>query len=226
MVVVRGAPPVHGLAAAGAQDVDLAGVGQRLQRAVDGGQADALADAAQLLVDLLRGAEVGEPVQQARHRRRCWPRAPRHAPRSRRGRRPRRVVERAHDAPSSACATASTTMCARWSSTSEYTTSRPRRSPLHDARRLEHPQVLADQGLGHGQRVDEVVHAARRLAQLQHDRDPHGSGQRAQQVAGRRVGPRAARGPDRRADLAGMVAARLGQHGRRTPRRAASRHPS
>ena len=68
VVVVGRAPPVDGLAGAGAQHVDLAGVGQRLQRAVDGGQADALADAAQLLVDLLGRAEVGRAVQQAGHR--------------------------------------------------------------------------------------------------------------------------------------------------------------
>ena len=52
-----------------------------------------------------------------------------------------------------------------------------------DARGLEDAQVLADQRLRHAERVDEFVHAARRLAQLQHDRDPDGRGQRAQQVA-------------------------------------------
>jgi hypothetical protein len=49
MVVARAAP-VHGLAAADAQDVDLARVGEGLEGAVDGGQADALAAGAQLLV--------------------------------------------------------------------------------------------------------------------------------------------------------------------------------
>ena len=49
---------------------------------------------------------------------------------------------------------------------------------------LEDAQVLADQRLRHLERVDEFVHAARRLAQLQHDRDAHRCGQRAQQVAG------------------------------------------
>ena len=39
-------------------------------------------------------------------------------------------------------------------------------------------------GCGTAERVDEFVHAARRLAQLQHDRDPHRRGQRAQQIAG------------------------------------------
>ena len=53
----------------------------------------------------------------------------------------------------------------------------------HDARGLEDAQVLAHQRLRHAERVDEFVHAARRLAQLQHDRDPHRRGQRAQQVA-------------------------------------------
>ena len=66
VVVVVGAraPAVDGLARVGAQHVDLAAVGQRLQRAVHGGEADAVACAAQLLVDLLGGAEVVEAVQQ------------------------------------------------------------------------------------------------------------------------------------------------------------------
>src|SRR5690242_1187459 len=44
--------------------------------------------------------------------------------------------------------------------------------------------MLADQGLWHRQRVDEFVHATRRLAQLEDDRDPHRGGQRAQQIPG------------------------------------------
>ena len=43
--------------------------------------------------------------------------------------------------------------------------------------------MLADQRLRHRQRVDEFVHTARRLVKLQHDRDPHGRGQRTQQIA-------------------------------------------
>ena len=44
--------------------------------------------------------------------------------------------------------------------------------------------MLADQRLRHAERVDQFVHAALRLAQLQHDGDPHRRGQRAQQFAG------------------------------------------
>jgi hypothetical protein len=44
--------------------------------------------------------------------------------------------------------------------------------------------VLADQRLGHPERVDELVHAAVRFLQLQNDRDAHRSGQRPQQFAG------------------------------------------
>ena len=53
-----------------------------------------------------------------------------------------------------------------------------------DAGSLEDAQVLTDQGLRYRQRVDEFVHAAGRLVQLQHDRDAHRGGQRAQDVAG------------------------------------------
>ena len=52
------------------------------------------------------------------------------------------------------------------------------------ARGLENLQVLADQRLWHAQRVDQFVHAALGLVQLQHDGDPHRRGQRAQQLAG------------------------------------------
>ena len=52
--------------------------------------------------------------------------------------------------------------------------------------------MLADQGLGHVEGVDELVHAALRLPQLQHDRDAHRRRQRAQQLTGalQDVGPR------------------------------------
>jgi hypothetical protein len=107
VVVVLGAAPVGGLAGAGAQHVDLAGVGQGLQGAVDRGQADAVAAPAQLLVDLLRGAEVGELVEQVRDRGALTGRPlPRH----------RRGARSGHDS-SSTWVTASTTMWARWSST-------------------------------------------------------------------------------------------------------------
>ena len=43
--------------------------------------------------------------------------------------------------------------------------------------------MLADQWLRHRERVDEFMHAARRLTQLQHDRDSHRRGQGTQQVA-------------------------------------------
>ena len=59
MVVVAGrAAPVGGLAVGGPQRVQLAGVGHRLQGAVDRGQPDPLAQPAQLVVDLLRGPEL------------------------------------------------------------------------------------------------------------------------------------------------------------------------
>src|SRR6185312_7809952 len=69
VVVVLGAraPPVDGLARVGAEHVDLAAVGQRLQGAVHGGEADAVAAAAQLLVDLLGGAEVVDRVDEIVH---------------------------------------------------------------------------------------------------------------------------------------------------------------
>src|SRR6202008_4678058 len=56
--------------------------------------------------------------------------------------------------------------------------------PGHNARRLEDLQMLADQRLWHAERVDQFVHAAVGLAQLQHNGDTHGCGQRAKQLAG------------------------------------------
>ncbi len=52
------------------------------------------------------------------------------------------------------------------------------------ARRLEDFQMLAHQRLWYAERVDQFVHAALRLAQLQHDGDAHRCGQGAQQLAG------------------------------------------
>jgi len=60
------APPVRRLAVGRAQYVDLAGVGERLQSPVNRGQADGLARAAELLVDLLGGPEVVEIVERGR----------------------------------------------------------------------------------------------------------------------------------------------------------------
>ena len=57
---VSGAAPVDRLAVLVAQHVDLAGVGEPLQGAVDRRQADRLAAAGEQLVDLLGGAEVVE----------------------------------------------------------------------------------------------------------------------------------------------------------------------
>ena len=74
-------------------------------------------------------------------------------------------------------------MCARWSSTSAVDHLAAAPVAAHHAGRLEHPQVLADQRLGDAEGVDQLVHARGGLAQLQHDRDPHRRGQRAQQVA-------------------------------------------
>src|SRR5690625_3345931 len=52
------AAPVEGLAVVGAQHVDLTGLGQRLEGAVDGGEPDGVPGLAQGLVQLLRAAEV------------------------------------------------------------------------------------------------------------------------------------------------------------------------
>ena len=42
--------------------------------------------------------------------------------------------------------------------------------------------MLTDQRLRNPERIDEFVYAARRLTQLQHERDSHRRGQRTQQV--------------------------------------------
>ncbi|BBX52982.1 hypothetical protein MPOR_40080 [Mycolicibacterium poriferae] len=44
--------------------------------------------------------------------------------------------------------------------------------------------MLADQGLGQAQRVDQFVHASGGFAQLQHDGDAHRRSQGSQQLAG------------------------------------------
>src|SRR5690606_34625054 len=64
MVVVRGrAPAVGSLAVLEAQHVDLPGLGQALQVAVDRGQADLLTGVDELRVDLLGAAEVVVAVE-------------------------------------------------------------------------------------------------------------------------------------------------------------------
>ena len=69
VVVVRAAAPaVEGLAVLGAQHVDLAGVGERLQRPVDRRQPDVLAARAEQVVDLLGAAEVLEGRERRGHR--------------------------------------------------------------------------------------------------------------------------------------------------------------
>ena len=72
-----------------------------------------------------------------------------------------------------------------------------------DAGGLEDAQVLADQWLRYLQRVDQFVHAARRLVQLQHDRDAHGGGQGAQDFAGGVEDLARRRGGEWRFDCAG-----------------------
>ncbi|KLL96565.1 hypothetical protein NJ76_02010 [Rhodococcus sp. IITR03] len=64
VVVPGGAPPEQRLAAVGAQHVDAADLGERLQGAVDGRQADALAALAQLVVKVLGGPEFLGVVEQ------------------------------------------------------------------------------------------------------------------------------------------------------------------
>ena len=71
VVMVLRAAPVDRLAGVGAQRVDQPGRRHRLQRAVHGGQADALAAAAQFVVQFLGGAEVVEVLQQREIAARC-----------------------------------------------------------------------------------------------------------------------------------------------------------
>src|SRR6185436_4183348 len=113
VMVVFGAAPVHRLAGVGAQRVDEPVGGHRLQRAVHGREADALATAAQFVVQFLCGPEVVEVFQQRRDRGALAGRP--HA-------------GGGHSLPSAACVTAATTMSVRWWSTSRYITSRPERS--------------------------------------------------------------------------------------------------
>ena len=53
----------------------------------------------------------------------------------------------------------------------------------HDARGFQYAKVLADQRLRHSEGIDELVNAARRLAKLQHERNPYRRGERAEEVA-------------------------------------------
>src|SRR5260370_22710336 len=68
VMVVFGATPVHRLAGVGAQCVDEPVGGHRLQCAIHRGQTDALATAAQFVVQLLGGPELVEVLQQRRDR--------------------------------------------------------------------------------------------------------------------------------------------------------------
>src|SRR5262249_50413921 len=123
MVVVAAALPEQLLAAGQPHDVDLAGVGHRLQSAIDRGQTDALATPAQQPMQLLGAAEVVDVCQQ-RGDRIALPGV---------ALTPGTVVVRTHASsllpPSFACATASATMCAMCSSVNVYSISRPRRDP-------------------------------------------------------------------------------------------------
>src|SRR6185369_9418573 len=97
------AAAVDGFAGVGAQGVDEAGRGHGLQGAVDRREADALAAATQFVVQLLGRAELVDGVQQLGDGRPLPGRS--HA-------------GCAHRLSSPAWATASTTMWARWWSTS------------------------------------------------------------------------------------------------------------
>jgi hypothetical protein len=68
MVVTLTAPAIEVLAAGRAHDVDLAGVGQPLQGAVDGGQADPFAPLAQHGVQILGAVEAGRLGEHRAHR--------------------------------------------------------------------------------------------------------------------------------------------------------------
>ncbi len=63
VVIVGAAPAVDGLAVAGAQHIDLAGVGEGLQRPVDGGQPDRVTPVLEHVVELLRAAELVHLVE-------------------------------------------------------------------------------------------------------------------------------------------------------------------
>jgi hypothetical protein len=63
VVVAAGAAAVDGLTVAGAQDVDLAGVGQGLEGAVDRGEADRVAAVLEQVVQFLGAAELVHLVE-------------------------------------------------------------------------------------------------------------------------------------------------------------------
>jgi hypothetical protein len=44
---------------------------------------------------------------------------------------------------------------------------------VHHTGCFEHSQVLADQGLGHGERVHELMYATLACTELEHDGDPY-----------------------------------------------------
>jgi hypothetical protein len=69
MVVTRRAAPVDGLTLGRAQDVDLAGVGEGLERAVDGGQPYRVAPVLEHVVQVLGAAELVDLVERRSDRR-------------------------------------------------------------------------------------------------------------------------------------------------------------
>jgi hypothetical protein len=86
VVVHAGAAlPVERLAVRVADGIDLALLAERLQVTVDGGQADLLALAPQLRVDLLGAAEAGQARQRGGQRLRLLGPAPARAARGTRG---------------------------------------------------------------------------------------------------------------------------------------------
>ena len=174
VVMVLGAPAVDRLAGVGAQRVDHSRRRHRLQCPVDGGQADVLAAAAQLVVQLLGRAELVERFQQRRNRRSLAGGADAGARRA--GHRSRRVLAGVGDRVDD--------------DVRKVVVGKPVEDfaagalPGDHTRRLEDLQMLADQRLWHAEGVDQFMHAALGFAQLQHDGDPHRRGQRAQQLAG------------------------------------------
>ena len=68
-MLLGGAPAVHRLAGVVAHHVDQAGRREGLEVAIDGGQPDVLAALAQLVVELLGGAETVHALKQRDHRR-------------------------------------------------------------------------------------------------------------------------------------------------------------
>ena len=97
-----------------------------------------------------------------------------------------RLVARRSSCASRAWLTASATMCAMCSSTSEYAISRPRRAPRTTPAPRSTRRCWETSGCGDAELLDQLVHAALAGAQLGDDRDPDRRG-RARAAVRRRA---------------------------------------